>query len=174
MFSIIFKQELKYWFNKPVFYVYAVIFLLLSFLISATTAGIWDGITGTTGSSQIVNSPINVNGLFSGFTIFIFFLFPSIIGVSIYRDFKSEMHTILYSYPFSKADYLFAKFFSGIVVVSIIVFGIALGMIIGFRFPGTNAAIVGDFNIIPEEIDVYDSTKYFIVWSYCFCSGYFF
>ena len=149
MFSIIFKQELKYWFNKPVFYVYAVIFLLLSFLISATTAGIWDGITGTTGSSQIVNSPINVNGLFNAFTIFIFFLFPSIIGVSIYRDFKSEMHTILYSYPFSKADYLFAKFFSGIVVVSIIVFGIALGMIIGFRFPGTNAAIVGDFNIIP-------------------------
>ena len=149
MFSTIFKQELKYWFNKPIFYVYAVIFLLLSFLISATTAGIWDGITGTTGSSQIVNSPINVNGLFNAFTIFIFFLFPSIIGVSIYRDFKSEMHTILYSYPFSKADYLFAKFFSGIVVVSVIVFGIAIGMIIGFRFPGTNAAIVGDFNSIP-------------------------
>ncbi|MGK0459121.1 MAG: ABC-2 type transport system permease protein, partial [Polaribacter sp.] len=44
MFSTIFKQELKYWFNKPVFYIYAVIFLILSFLISATTAGIFDGI----------------------------------------------------------------------------------------------------------------------------------
>jgi ABC-2 type transport system permease protein len=149
MFLIIFKQELKYWFNKPVFYVYAAIFLLLAFLISATTAGIWDGITGTTGSSQIVNSPINVNGLLNAFTIFIFFLFPSIIGVSIYRDFKSEMHTILYSYPFTKADYLFAKFFSSILVVSVIVFGIALGMIIGFRFPGTNTAIVDDFSIVP-------------------------
>jgi ABC-2 type transport system permease protein len=146
MFSTIFKQELKYWFNKPVFYIYAVIFLILSFLISATTAGIFDGITGTTGSSRIVNSPINVTGLFNGFTTLIFFLFPSIIGVSIYRDFKSEMHTILYSYPFTKANYLFAKFFSGILVVSAIVLVIAVGMIIGFRFPGTNSEIVGDFN----------------------------
>ena len=147
MFLTIFKQELKYWFNKPVFYIYAAIFLLLAFFISATTAGIWDGITGTTGSSRIVNSPINVTGLFNAFTTLIFFLFPSIIGVSIYRDFKSEMHTILYSYPFTKTNYLFAKFFSGIVVVSIIVLVIALGMIIGFRFPGTNADIVGAFNM---------------------------
>ena len=148
MFSTIFKQELKYWFNRPIFYIYATIFLLLAFFISATSAGIWDSITGTTGSSRIVNSAINVNETFNAFTVFIFFLFPSIIGVSIYRDFKSEMHSILFSYPFTKANYLFAKFFSGIVVVSAIVLAIALGMIIGFRFPGTNQEIVGSFNIL--------------------------
>ena len=148
MFSTIFKQELKYWFHKPIFYIYIGIFLLISFFLSATAAGIWDGITGTTGSSRIVNSPIGITGLFQGFTILIFFLFPSIIGVSIYRDFKSEMHTILYSYPFTKTNYLFAKFFSGIVVVSAIVLVIALGMMIGFRFPGTNLEIVGDFDIM--------------------------
>ena len=148
MFSTIFKQELKYWFHKPIFYIYISIFFLISLLISATTAGIWDGITGTTGSSRIVNSPIGVTGLLNGLSILIFFLFPSIIGVSIYRDFKSEMHTILYSYPFTKANYLFAKFFSGIVVVSVIVLVIAFGMSIGFRFPGTNSEIVGDFNIM--------------------------
>jgi ABC-2 type transport system permease protein len=146
MFSTIFKQELKYWFHKPVFYIYVAIFLVLAFLISATTAGIFDGIVGTTSSSRIVNSPINITGLFNGFTTLIFFLFPAIIGVSIYRDFKSEMHTILYSYPFTKANYLFAKFFSGILVVSLIVLAIALGMMIGFRFPGTNSEIVSDFN----------------------------
>jgi ABC-2 type transport system permease protein len=148
MFSTIFKQELKYWFNRPAFYIYIGIFLIISFFLSATTAGIWDGISGTTGSSRIVNSPIGVTGIFNGFTILIFFLFPSIIGVSIYRDFKSEMHTILYSYPFTKANYLFAKFFSGIVVVSAIVLVIALGMVIGFRFPGTNSDIVGSFNLM--------------------------
>ncbi|SDS15454.1 ABC-2 type transport system permease protein [Polaribacter sp. KT25b] len=148
MFSTIFKQELKYWFQKPIFYIYISIFFLISLLLSATAAGIWDGITGTTGSSRIVNSPIGVTGLLNGLTILIFFLFPSIIGVSIYRDFKSEMHTILYSYPFTKANYLFAKFFSGIVVVSAIVLVIAFGMSIGFRFPGTNSDIVGDFNIM--------------------------
>ncbi|WP_299063119.1 M1 family aminopeptidase [uncultured Polaribacter sp.] len=148
MFSTIFKQELKYWFSKPVFYIYISIFLLIAFLLSASNAGIWDDITGTTGSSRIVNSPINVLGLFNTITILILFLFPSIIGVAIYRDFKSDMHTILYSYPFTKANYLFAKFFSGIVVVSSIVLVIAIGMIIGFRFPGTNSQIVGGFNIV--------------------------
>ena len=148
MFSTIFKQELKYWFKKPIFYIYAAIFFIIAFLSAATAAGIWDGITGTTGSSRIVNSPINILDNFNIFTLLIFFLFPSIIGVSIYRDFKSEMHTILYSYPFTKANYLFAKFFSGILVVSAIVFVIAFGMMIGFRFPGTNSEIVGAFSFM--------------------------
>ncbi|MEO9572026.1 MAG: M1 family aminopeptidase [Polaribacter sp.] len=147
MFSTIFKQELKYWFNKPAFYIYIGIFLLLAFFLSAATAGFFDSVTATTGSSRIVNSPIGVSGLFNALTIFIFFLFPSIVGVSVFRDFKSEMHTILYSYPFTKANYLFAKFFSSIIVVTVIVFSIALGMIIGFRFPGTNPDLVGSFNI---------------------------
>ncbi|EAQ41000.1 M1 family aminopeptidase [Polaribacter sp. MED152] len=148
MFSTIYKQELKYWFGRPAFYIYLAIFIFLAFFFSATSAGIWDFLTVTTGSSRIVNSPIGVNGLFNGLTTFIFFLFPSIIGVSVYRDYKSEMHTILYSYPFTKANYLFAKFLSGITVVSIIVLGIGLGMIIGFRFPGTNPDIVGPFNFL--------------------------
>ena len=148
MFSTIFQQELNYWFKKPAFYIYLAIFLGLSFFLSAATAGLFDSITATTGSSIIVNSPTGVNGLFNGLTTFIFFLFPSIIGVSIYRDYKSEMHTILYSYPFTKSNYLFAKFFSGIVVVTVIVLSIALGMVIGFRFPGTNSDIVGNFQFI--------------------------
>ena len=148
MFSTIFKQELKYWFNKPAFYIYIGIFLLLAFFLSAASAGFFDSNTATTGSSRIVNSPIGVSGLFNTLTIFIFFLFPSIVGVSVYRDFKSEMHTILYSYPFTKANYLFAKFFSSIIVVSVIVFSIALGMIVGFRVPGTNPDIVGPFNVM--------------------------
>ncbi|MGY0407404.1 MAG: ABC transporter permease, partial [Polaribacter sp.] len=148
MFSTIFKQELKYWFNKPAFYIYSCIFLLLSFFLAASSAGIFDFITATTGSSRIVNSPKGVSSLFNGLSTFIYFLFPSIIGVSVYRDYKSEMHTILYSYPFTKANYLFAKFFSAILVVSIIVFVIALGMIVGFRFPGTNQDIVGVFNVV--------------------------
>ena len=104
MFSTIFQQELKYWFQKPAFYIYLAIFLALSFFLSAATAGFFDSVTATTGSSRIVNSPAGVNALLNALTVFIFFLFPSIIGVSIYRDYKSEMHTILYSYPFTKSN----------------------------------------------------------------------
>ena len=148
MFYTIFKQELKYWLKKPAFYIYAAIFLLISLLLSAGSAGIFDFLSVTTGSALVVNSPIGISNLFNTLTILIFFLFPSIIGVSIYRDFKSEMHTILYSYPFTKANYLFAKFFSAITIVSLIVLTIGLGMMIGFRLPGTNSEIVGPFNFM--------------------------
>ncbi|WP_460218680.1 ABC transporter permease/M1 family aminopeptidase [Psychroserpens sp. MEBiC05023] len=146
MFSTIFFHELKHWFKKPAFYIYMSIFFALALFMAATSAGIFDSITATTGSSRIVNSPFGISNLFNGLTILIFFLFPSIIGVSVYRDYKSEMHTILYSYPFTKANYLFAKFFSSIVIVTCIVLAIGIGMFIGFRMPGTNSDLVTSFD----------------------------
>lgn len=145
MFSTIFYYELKYWLKKPAFYIYMGIFFLLAMLFSASSAGIFDSVTVSTGSSNVVNSPSGVNGLFNAMTLFLFFLFPSIIGVSIYRDYKSDMHTILYSYPFTKANYLFAKFFSSILIVTIIIFAVGIALFIGFRLPGTNSEIVGAF-----------------------------
>ena len=147
MFITIFKHELKYWFKKPAFFIYAAIFLTIAIFASASAAGIFDSLTMSTGSSKIVNSPINLNGMFNGLSILIYFLFPSIIGATIYRDFKSDMHSILYSYPFTKANYLFGKFLSSFLIVTIIISIIGLGIFIGFRFPGTNAEIVGAFRL---------------------------
>ncbi len=147
MFSTIFNYELKYWFKKPAFYIYLFLFFGLGILIGASSAGIFDSFTVTTGSSKIVNSPINIVGSFMGIATLIFFLFPSIIGLSTFRDYKSNMHSILYSYPFSKKNYLFAKFFSAMAIVLLIIFSVGLGMFLGFRLPGTNTDIVGDFKM---------------------------
>ena len=78
--------------------------------------------------------------------IFLFFLFPSIIGASVFRDYKSNMHSILYSYPFSKFNYLSAKFLSSFFVVLLIIIIAGIGLFIGFRLPGTNQEIVRAFN----------------------------
>ncbi len=145
MFSTIFKYELKYWFKNPSFYIYAILFFVISILVAAASAGIFDGTTATTGSSITANSPLQIKNIFNTLTSLIFFLFPSIIGYSVYRDYKSEMHTILYSYPFTKTNYLLAKFFSGVTVVTIIVLLVGVGMVIGFRLPGTNQTIVESF-----------------------------
>ncbi|MFH4968174.1 M1 family aminopeptidase [Gaetbulibacter sp. M240] len=146
MFLTILKHELGYWFKKPAFYIYTAIFVLIALFLSAGAAGIFDSLTVSTGSTSIVNSPLAITNLFLTMAILIFFLFPSIIGLSIYRDYKSDMHTILYSYPFSKANYLFAKFFSGVIVVSCIVIAIGFALFIGFRLPGTNSDIVTAFS----------------------------
>jgi ABC-2 type transport system permease protein len=146
MFYTIFKHEISYWFKKPATYIYAAIFFFVAIFLSASSAGIFDGLTVTTGSSRIVNSPMAINGMFNAMAIFLFFLFPSIIGFSVYRDYKSEMHSILYSYPFSKSSYLSAKFLSSFLVVLFIILVAGIGLFIGFRLPGTNKDIVGAFN----------------------------
>ncbi|MCH3881991.1 MULTISPECIES: ABC transporter permease/M1 family aminopeptidase [Tenacibaculum] len=146
MFSTIFKHELSYWFKKPATYIFTTIFFLVAIFLAASSAGIFDGLTVTTGSSKIVNSPMAINGMFNAMAIFLFFLFPSIIGVSVYRDYKSEMHSILYSYPFKKFSYLSAKFLSSFLVVLFIILVAGIGIFIGFRLPGTNSEIVSAFN----------------------------
>ncbi|MGB1296289.1 MAG: M1 family aminopeptidase, partial [Flavobacteriales bacterium] len=148
MFSTIFKQELKYWFKKPSFYVYSILFFLISTFISAAIAGFFDFLTVSTGSAEIINSPTGIYGVFGAMEYLIFFFLPSIIGISTYRDFKSNIHSILFSYPFSKADYLLAKFFSSTLIVSIIMVVVSIGMFVGFRLPGTNPDIVTSFNLI--------------------------
>ena len=154
MFFTIFLNEIKYWFGRPALYIYILIFLFIALMMSGSAAGLFDFLTVTTGSSNIVNSPLGITGLFGGLTGLIIFLYPSIIGVSVYRDYKSEMHTILYSYPFTKAEYLFAKFFSGIFIVNIIVLITGLGIALGFVLPGTNPDIVTAFDI-RSYLDIY-------------------
>lgn len=149
MFATIFKYELKYWFRNPSFYIYVFLFLIISILISAASAEIFESETTTRSASIIVNSPMRIGNMFSSLAALIFFLFPSIIGFSVYRDYKSEMHTILYSYPFTKANYLFAKFLSSVLIVLIIVLFVGIGLSIGFSLPGTNPALTGEFNIVP-------------------------
>ncbi len=122
--------------------------------MSGAAAGLFDILTVTTGSSKIVNSPLGIIQLFGGLSGILIFLYPSIIGVSVYRDYESQMHTILYSYPFTKLQYLLAKFFSGIFIVNIIVLIVAFGIVCGFVLPGTNPDIIVSFDL-KSYTDVY-------------------
>jgi len=148
MFTTIFKYELKYWFTKPMFYIFLTIFFIAALLTAAGIAGAFDGETIQNTLPKKANSPMGIYNIFNTLTALIFFLFPSIIGVSIHRDYKSEMHTILYSYPFTKANYLFAKFFSGIFIVCCIVLAIGIGMQIGFSLPFVNEDLLVPFNFM--------------------------
>jgi ABC-2 type transport system permease protein len=154
MFLNIFLNEIKYWFNRPAFYIYTIVFFMLGMLISAASAGIFDAITVTTGSSKIVNSPMGVLAAFAAPASILIFFYPSIIGSTISRDYESEMHTILYSYPFSKFQYLAAKFLSGFFVVNVVILAIFIAVSLGFTLPGTNQEIVNPFDI-KSYLDAY-------------------
>ncbi len=102
----------------------------------------------TTASNQLANSPIALNGIINGLSVLTYFLLPSIVGASIYRDFKYNMHTILFSYPFTKMDYLLGKFLSSLTIVILVVLGIGLGAFCASYLPGINQSLLGPVSII--------------------------
>lgn len=142
MFETIYKYELKHWLRQPFVYVFAFLFLIVPWMI------MWG--MGSEKASRFggleLNSAYYILRIISYLNVFIYFLLPAIIGASVYRDFKDHVHTVLYSYPFTKRAYLFAKFLSSFTVVVVIVILLGLGCLLGTLMPGVNPALVADFN----------------------------
>ena len=148
MLGTIFTFELKRWFKNPAFYIYVAIFFGISLLMMGSSLGIFDNFKTTTSSNAMANSPIALNGMLNGLSVFIYFLLPSIIGASVYRDFKYNMHSILFSYPFTKWNYLLSKFFSSFLVVVLITLFVGLGAFSASFLPGVNPELIGPHRLL--------------------------
>lgn len=142
MFATIFRYEFNHWLRQPVIYLYAAFFLLVSLIT------MW-GMAAEASSEvvRIINSPRQINVMANLFNTLMLFLLPSIIGLSIYRDFQSGMYTLLYAFPFKKRDYLLAKLLSAVSIVIVIIAMIGLGFAVGAMLPGVNLEAVVPFNI---------------------------
>lgn len=148
MFSTIFNFELKRWLKGASFYIFLSIFFLIALLFGCITFGVFESISSVRNTNAYANSPIALNNIINGLNTFIYFLLPIIVGTSVYRDFRYNMHTILFSYPFSKVDYIAGKFLSSLFVVILITFSLVLGLLLASVFPGVNPDLLTDFRPI--------------------------
>ena len=148
MFSTIFNFELKRWFRNPSFYIFVILFFGMSFLFAAASFGVFDSVTAARSSNAYANSPTALNGFINRMNILIYFLLPIIVGSSVYRDFRFNMHTILFSYPFTKLDYIAGKFLSSLFVVILITLTIILGIVAASFLPWANQDLLLPFNTV--------------------------
>ena len=146
MFSTIFNFEFKRWLKNPTFYIFIFLFFIMSGFIAAVSFGVFDSITASRGSNTMANSPIALSGFVNGMNYLIYFLLPIIIGSSVYRDFRYNMHTILFSYPFTKWDYIGGKFLSSLLIVILITFSIMAGITVASVLPWVNHDLLVPFN----------------------------
>jgi ABC-2 type transport system permease protein len=145
MFVSIFSFEFKRWLRNTSFYIYIALFFVLAFFTAASSMGVFDSVTVTTASNAKANSPIALNNLINGLSIFIYFLLPTIIGASVYRDFKYNTHTILFSYPFSKISYLAGKFLSSLCIVILITLFVGIATYVASWLPWANAEMLTEY-----------------------------
>lgn len=136
MFFAILKFELKYWLKNTAFYVYAALFFLFALFTMAGAAGFFgEGSSGV----GVANSPFRLFTFSMFFGKLLLLLVPAIAGETIFRDYKSNIHSILYAYPITKNAYLSAKFLSGIAIVLLVAAAILLGLQCGTFLPGADA-----------------------------------
>ncbi|MEM9856820.1 MAG: M1 family aminopeptidase [Bacteroidota bacterium] len=147
MFFKIFSFELKYWVRNPLFYIYIGSLFIISTLAMASATGLFESVTVTRSSIAYLNSAFSLNSFINGFSVIGFFLIPSIVGGTIVKDYTSNTSNVLYSYPFTKANYLLAKYLSGLFITILVLLFIALGAMAGAYLPGTNPELLGPFKI---------------------------
>ncbi len=144
MLRHILKFELDYWIKNPLVYVFAGLLFSITFL---TMWGM--SAEANTGDNIVMmNSYYKINNNANMFSLLLVFLLPAFIGVSVFRDYSSRMYTLLYSFPFSKRDYLLAKFLSAFIVVIFIVLSIASGFALGTIMPGVKQAAMLPFDLM--------------------------
>lgn len=142
MFRHIFKFELEYWIKNPLVYVFAGVLFSITFLTMwgmSAEAKVGDNIV-------MMNSYYKINNNANMFSLLLVFLLPAFIGVSVFRDYSSRMYTLFYSFPFTKKDYLLAKFLSAFIVVVFIVLSITFGFVLGTLMPGVKQAAMLPFD----------------------------
>lgn len=144
MFFTIYSRELRYWLRNPSVWLYALVLLLLSAGTMAAAAGAFDDVP--VAATRTANGPMGLFSMAAFFTKLLLLLLPGIVGHSIYRDYKSNIDKVLYSYPFTKPAYLLGKFWSAFTIVGLLALCVGLGLAGGAALPGVPAASVAPFD----------------------------
>jgi ABC-2 type transport system permease protein len=148
MFFKIFKYEVKYWLRKPVFYFYLLSLFGIGMLAMLADAGFFkDPITAVL-PPNYSNSPSGIVSFFSYFNRIFLFLLPTIIGATLYKDYQHNVHSLLYSFPIKKRDYLAGKFLGSFFIVIILTLSTGVCLAIAEQFPGLYAHKIGDFDLL--------------------------
>lgn len=149
MFSKIFTYEILFWFKKPSFYLYLLAYTGIAFIAFIGSAGFFDGPEPAfMKNPQLLNSPAQINDFFQYYNKLFLFLLPTIIGSTVYKDFKNNTHSILYTFPIEKSHYFFGKFLSSFLIVALITISVTVSLIIAEHIPGLHQNKIGEFSIL--------------------------
>ena len=166
MFRSIYKYEITRLLKQPATYFYFVVFFTIGLLSILGSGGYFDGVPETDKKIRLLNSTYEINFIFQYFNKFFLFLLPAIFGMVIYKDYRNNVHAILYSYPIKKSEYLLGKFLSALTVVFLITLSIGIAFYVGEFILGKHNPMIG-----PTNYWGYASAYFFFVWPNMFAYG---
>ncbi|MCC7429601.1 ABC transporter permease subunit [bacterium] len=142
MFLQIFLFELKLKLKQANFWVFTLMFLLLTFGAISTDSIKIGGSIG----SVFKNSPFVITQMLTIMTVVGVFVINTFVANSIVRDFELETYSTFFTTPIKKFDYLFGRFSASFLVAFLVFVGCALGILIGSFMPWQEPERIAGFD----------------------------
>ena len=133
MFTNIFLLELKKNLKSPAFYIFFLIFFIVSIIFTMTTDP-YTQFMGIAHGKEWHNSPIIIAHILARLSIFGLLFTMVIIGRTVTKDFENNIHELIFSRPLSKIEYLGGRFLGSYIANLLIFIGIILGFELGLLF----------------------------------------
>ncbi len=150
MFKHIFLFELQYRLRRPSTYVYFGLYFLIGLLYGSILAGAFGpesvGMI-TQGGQNLANSPYNLHLILMGVGQIGIFATAAFMGVTVFRDYQRDVHSLFFTKPISKWSYLGGRFTGSFLITIVVLFSIALGMMLAEFLPFTEEAKYGPFHV---------------------------
>lgn len=142
----IFLFELRQHLRKPSTYIYSMIFFSLSFLFTIIAGNTFPGATLTLGLPNRVhmNSPMALNLIMTYVAFFGILIVGPIMGQATYKDFHNQIHSLIFTTPVKKHQYLLGRFAGAFVVLTLIFSSIALAAWMGSIMPFVDPTMFGE------------------------------
>ncbi len=123
----VFRFELQYRATRAATYLYFGILFLLAFFATATDAVQLSGAVGNIHR----NSPLVLLQLQAALSAFGLMITAAIMSVAVFRDYEHNFHTVLFSYPINKREYIWGRFLGSLATAIFVFLAVPLGSLAG-------------------------------------------
>lgn len=141
MFKEIFLFEIKYRLKQRLFYIFTIVMFLVTAIDFVNASKQYGNIN--------MNSPFIIMQLMLGMSIIGVFVTTAIMANAIIRDNELNTHSIFYTKPISKFDYLIGRFTGSFIISFLIFWGAALGIMVSSIMPWQDPTRIGSFYLNP-------------------------
>jgi len=151
MFLQIFLFELRYRLKRPATYIYFGMFFVFAFLLAIAAGGAFSEANisiGGSGGKIFINSPYSVATYIYILNYLGIIIIAAMVAGPVYRDFEYNTHSLFFTKPLSKWDYLGGRFLGSCLITILVLSGMALGLILGSAMPFLDSDRLGTFNLV--------------------------
>ena len=150
----IFQFEMRSWMKSPVLWLLVLFFSLFPLIAMLGTGGYFDATEAGNEGLPVLNSPYALTSNMFLFAKMLLLVVALVAGTSLYRDYHSRMHTVLYSFPIPKRSFFIGKLGSALFILCSFCLLIALSMFAGELILGTENTQVSTFNILAYGVAI--------------------